>query len=211
MWGYTLKMIDTGLSDHKAQIQFQHKKKENFRLNEEYRIARSYREENIQYLNYLLGKENWELVLKQNSENEADTLRYYYDIAMPKNVYKQNGREINGLQQGKMYQEINSDSQYLNEPRKCQKNKKIYIVSIAKLSGKQKKLTNTMRMRASGNKVKTMWDRIKEEPGTQMKTPKNIEISKNGSIIQGPETIANVFMITMQVIPKRYWKTIHYQ
>jgi hypothetical protein len=26
-----------------------------------------------------------------------------------------------------------------------------------------------------------------------MKTPENIEISKNGSIIQDPETIANVF------------------
>jgi hypothetical protein len=48
-------------------------------------------------------------------------------------------------------------------------------------------------MRASGNKVKTLWDQIKEELGTQMKTPKNIEISKNGLIIQDPETIANVF------------------
>jgi hypothetical protein len=47
-------------------------------------------------------------------------------------------------------------------------------------------------MRASGNKVKTMWDLMKEELGTQTKTPKNIEISK-GSIIQDPETIANVF------------------
>jgi hypothetical protein len=43
-----------------------------------------------------------------------------------------------------------------------------------------------MRIRASGNKVKTMWDLIKEELGTQMKTPKNIEIGKNGSIIQDP-------------------------
>jgi hypothetical protein len=93
IWGYTLKVIDTGLSDHEAQtlqIQFQHKKRKGaFRRNEEYRIARSYREENIQYLNYLLGKGNWELVLKQNSVNEAynafsDTLRYYYDIAMTK-------------------------------------------------------------------------------------------------------------------------------
>jgi hypothetical protein len=48
-------------------------------------------------------------------------------------------------------------------------------------------------MRASGNKVKTMWDLIKEGVGTQMKTPKNIEISNKGSIIQDPETIANVF------------------
>jgi hypothetical protein len=45
-------------------------------------------------------------------------------------------------------------------------------------------------MRASGNRVKTMWDLIKVH---KMKTLKNIEISKNGSIIQDPETIANVF------------------
>jgi hypothetical protein len=48
-------------------------------------------------------------------------------------------------------------------------------------------------MSASGNRVKTMLNLIKEELGTQMKTPKNIEISKDGSIIQDPETIANVF------------------
>jgi hypothetical protein len=54
VWGNTLEVIDTGLSDHKAQmlqIQSQHKKRKwTFRLIEEYRIARSYREENIQYL-----------------------------------------------------------------------------------------------------------------------------------------------------------------
>jgi hypothetical protein len=46
-------------------------------------------------------------------------------------------------------------------------------------------------MRASGNEVKTMWDLTEEELGTQMKTLKNIEISKNGSIIQNPETVFN--------------------
>jgi hypothetical protein len=51
----------------------------------------------------------------------------------------------------------------------------------------------TPKGKASENKVKATWDLIKEEPGTQMKTPKNIEISKNGSIIQDPETIANAF------------------
>jgi hypothetical protein len=38
-------------------------KKGQGKINEEFRIARSYREENVQYLNYLLGKETWELVL----------------------------------------------------------------------------------------------------------------------------------------------------
>jgi hypothetical protein len=93
VWVYTLKVKDTGFSDHKAQIlqvQFQYKsKKWKARLKGEYRIARSYKEDNVQYLNYLLGKETWKRVFKQNSGNEAYNLflyalRYYYDIAMPK-------------------------------------------------------------------------------------------------------------------------------
>ena len=57
-------------------------KKGQVRLKEEFRIARSYREENVQYLNYLPEKETWELVFKQNSANEAynellGTLQYY--------------------------------------------------------------------------------------------------------------------------------------
>ncbi|PNF28543.1 hypothetical protein B7P43_G14339 [Cryptotermes secundus] len=48
-------------------------------------------EENVQYQNYLLEKETFELVFQQNSANEAyneylGTLQYYYDIAMPKKV-----------------------------------------------------------------------------------------------------------------------------
>jgi hypothetical protein len=74
------------------QIQCKNKKAQ-VRLKEEFGIARSYREENIQYLNYLLGKENWELVLKQNSVNNAyneflSTLQYYYNIVMPKKRVK---------------------------------------------------------------------------------------------------------------------------
>jgi hypothetical protein len=38
-----------------------------------------------------------------------------------------------------------------------------------------------------------MWDLIKEELGTQAKTLKNTEINMNGSNIQDPETISNVF------------------
>ncbi|PNF15974.1 hypothetical protein B7P43_G07494, partial [Cryptotermes secundus] len=97
LWGYNLKVIETGFSDHKAQIlqiQMQYKNKNGqVRLKEEFGIARSYREENVQYLNCLLEKETWELVFKQNSANEAyneflGTLQYYYDIAMHKKRVK---------------------------------------------------------------------------------------------------------------------------
>jgi hypothetical protein len=92
IWRYNLKVIDTGFSDHKAQVlqiqmQYNHKKG-HARIKEEYKISRSCKEENIQYLNYLLGKENWQRILKENSVNNAynefvDTLPYYFSIAMP--------------------------------------------------------------------------------------------------------------------------------
>jgi hypothetical protein len=86
-------VIETGLSDHNAQIlqvQMHYKnKKGQGKIKEEFRIARSYRDENIQYLNCLLGKQTWELDLKQNSASNAyseflGTFQYYHDVAMPK-------------------------------------------------------------------------------------------------------------------------------
>jgi hypothetical protein len=57
LWQYNLKVFETGLSDHNAQIlqvQMQYKnKKEQGKIKEESRIARSYKQ-NVQYLNYLL-------------------------------------------------------------------------------------------------------------------------------------------------------------
>jgi hypothetical protein len=92
IWRYNLKVIDMGFSDNKAQvlqIQMQcNHKKGHARLKEEYKTSISYKEENIQYLNHLLGKENWEQILNENSVNNAynefvGTLQYYYNIAMP--------------------------------------------------------------------------------------------------------------------------------
>jgi hypothetical protein len=71
LWGYKFKVIATGYSDHYVQIlkvQMQHKnKKRQAIVNEEFRTVRSCREENVQYLNYLLEKEAWEHVFKEIS------------------------------------------------------------------------------------------------------------------------------------------------
>ena len=50
-----------------------------------------------------------------------------------------------------------------------------------------------MRIQSSRNKSKAMWDLIKEELGSQHKVPKNIELGVNGTTIQDPKVIANVF------------------
>jgi hypothetical protein len=77
----------------------QHKNKNGqTRLEGECRMARSYREENVQYLNYLLDKETWELVFKQKFAIDAyneflSIFQYYYEIAMPKNWAKSKQRE----------------------------------------------------------------------------------------------------------------------
>jgi hypothetical protein len=54
-------------------------------------MARSYSEENVQYLNYLLDEKTWELVFKQKLANNAyneflGIFQYYYEIAMPSSI-----------------------------------------------------------------------------------------------------------------------------
>jgi hypothetical protein len=52
------------------QMQYKNKKGQG-KIKEESRIAISYKEENVQCLNYLLGKETWELGFKQTSLSNA--------------------------------------------------------------------------------------------------------------------------------------------
>jgi hypothetical protein len=91
--------VETGLSDHNVQIpqvQLYYKnKKGQGRITKKFRLTRSYSEEDVQYLNYLLGKEIWDLVLKQKEVNDAyneflDILQYFQNIAMPKKLVKIN-------------------------------------------------------------------------------------------------------------------------
>jgi hypothetical protein len=93
-WEYSLIVIETGLSDHKAQLQqVQKNKKGQCKLKEEFRIAKSYREKNAPCLNYLLGKETGEPIFEQNSVNGAyneflGTFQYYHNTAIPKKWIK---------------------------------------------------------------------------------------------------------------------------
>jgi hypothetical protein len=69
------------------------KKKRHVIVKEEFRTVRACREENVQYLNYLLEVETWEFVFKQTSVNDAyneylGIFQYYYDIAMPRKMVK---------------------------------------------------------------------------------------------------------------------------
>jgi hypothetical protein len=67
--------------------------------------------------------------------------------------------------------------------------KKIYN----KVLCEAKELNNSMRIRSSGNKSKAMWELVKEELGEQWKTPKNIQLKIDGTMIQNPTDIANAF------------------
>jgi hypothetical protein len=87
LWEYNVEVIETGFSDHNAQIlqiKMQHKnKKGQTRVEGECRMAILYREENVQYLNYLLDKETWELVFKQKLANDAyNEILVFFNIIM---------------------------------------------------------------------------------------------------------------------------------
>jgi hypothetical protein len=69
LWDYNFMVIVTGFSNHYAQIlqvQIQHMNSKRHAISkEEFRLLRSCRVGNVQYLNYLLDKEAWELVFRQ--------------------------------------------------------------------------------------------------------------------------------------------------
>jgi hypothetical protein len=92
-------VFETGFSDHSAQIlqvQMQNKNritKGRSRVEGEYRMVRTYSEENVQYLNHLLEKETWESVFKQKAANNAyneflGIFQNYYEIAIPRTWVK---------------------------------------------------------------------------------------------------------------------------
>ncbi|PNF39304.1 hypothetical protein B7P43_G16557 [Cryptotermes secundus] len=208
LWEYKFEVIETGFSDHSAQIlqvqmqQENKNQKRQARAEREYRMVRTYSEENVQYLNYLLDKETWELVFKQKSANNAyneflDTFQYYYEIAIPKKWVKSKQHENKWITSGirvsgnrlRFLNRLMKEGNISEEFKKYYgQYKKIYN----KVISEAKKLSNNIQIRTSGNKPKAMWDLIKEELGSRKKN-KNIEISTEGGNTQDPKIIANVF------------------
>jgi hypothetical protein len=127
----------------------------------------------LQYLNYLLEKETWELVFKQTSVNDAYSeflgiSQYYYDMAVPRKRVK-----IKQPKNKWITSDIRVSSiklRFLNRLMKQihQKNFKNTIVGTKKyitVISEAGRITNNMRINTSGNKAKAMWDPIKEELG----------------------------------------------
>lgn len=168
----------------------------------EFRVVRSCSEENVQYLNYLLEKEAWDLVYSQTSANDAyneflGSFQYYYDIVMPKKRVK-----IKKLKNKWITSGIRASSIKLRFLNRLVKEANIpefkkyycrYNKTYNKVISETKRITNDMRINTSGNKSKVMWDLIKEELRNQKKEIRNIELNVNGAKIQDPKVIANVF------------------
>ena len=166
-------------------------------------MARSYKEENVQYLCNLLDKETWELVFKQKSANDAyneflGTFQYYYEIAMPKKWLKSKQYANRWVTLGirtsgnrlRFLNRLMKEGNVSEEFRKYYgQYKKIYN----KVISEAKKSSNNMRLRTAVNKSGVMWDLIREELGNQKKIKKNFEINTGGVNTQDPKVIANVF------------------
>ena len=106
LWDYNFKVIATGFSDHYAQILQIHvdnygnhgKCKKNSDKQYQFKIVRSVKEEDIEYLNFLLGRESWNSVTNQTSVNSAynefiSIFNCCHNIAMPKKLIKSKRRE----------------------------------------------------------------------------------------------------------------------
>jgi hypothetical protein len=183
LWDYNFKVIATGYSDHYAQIlllQIQGKNKRQASFKEELRLVRSCKEENVHYLNYLLGKEDWELAYRQPSVNEAynefiSIFRYYYDMAMPKKWSKSKQLKNKWVTPGirvscNKLRFLNNLIKIGNVSEEIKEYYSRYKKIYNRVIRDAKRLANSRRINTSGNKSKAMWDLIKEELGVQNKS-----------------------------------------
>ena len=204
-WDFKITICDTGFSDHYAQILqiFNISGSKQNNKSSWYKIKRLCNKENIEYLNYLLGQENWENVFNSFTVNEAfseflNTFTYYFDIAAPKQKFKVNNKNnCNWVTVGirtsgkrlrllsRLLKEGNVSESFRNY---CVHYKRIYNKVIRE--AKRHRYDNYINQ--AENKSKALWEIAKEELG-QRKQSKNLVISKDGKILSDAYDIANVF------------------
>lgn len=206
LWNYTFKVITTGFSDHDAQtlqLHIEHGNKINSSSSVTYKKGRSFKEENIQYLNYLLAKESWDSVFNHTSVNLAyedfhKTFSYCYEIALPETKIKLLKHTKNWVTTG--IRESGKRLRFLSRILKngnVSKTFKDYYLCYKKIYTnvirEAKKLHNDKFINSSGNKSKALWTVVKNELGKTNRQIKNMKIKSNDREICDPQKVANIF------------------
>ena len=88
IFSFNIEIINTALSDHYGQKYVINTNKIKVKDNVIYKFKRIVNEENINYLKFLLSKEDWENIYSQNNidatfEEFVHTFSHYMNIAMP--------------------------------------------------------------------------------------------------------------------------------
>lgn len=202
---YETENFDSGISDHYGQkITLTLNTLKINRSNYRYNITRIYSQENITYLNNLLGKEDWVDVLTQNDVDAtyntfAETLKYYMNIAMPvKKIKINNKNKSNWITKG-----IRISSEKLRYLSKLMKEKyvtnnfKLYFRNYKKIYNKvirmAKKLHNGNVIKNSIKKSNTIWNIIQHEIQGSVREKSNYSINSNGVVTENPVIIAQKF------------------
>ena len=207
---YTFSVVPMGFSDHFAQIMKiglkLTGKSENIRTqaSDQFMTVRSCQEENIQHLNFLLSKETWEQVFRQNNVNSAynefvQSFSYCHDIAMPKKQvkikkYKTKLWVTNGIRvSSKRLRWLNKIIKNDNPTEELKQYYFQYKLIYKKVINQAKKIHNDKYINSSKNRSKAMWDLINTELGKGRAGPKNIKLNVDNVEIKSPQQVANKF------------------
>lgn len=205
---FSAENINMGISDHNAT--FLHIKleanAEPKASNKSVRYKRSFNESNIEYFKSMLLKEDWSDVFNKTDVNEKsvefiNTVTHYFKIAFPiKKIILSNkmNKSKNWITKGiiiscKRKRQLHNICQYTNDL-----NLKLYYKTYCNILKKvihQAKLNyNQDFILRAENKSKAIWDVVKRETGKKTDTAKvNIELLNNGSLINSPHKLAEVF------------------
>lgn len=199
----TTRIINTGFSDHYAQIAMIDIGLNTTNCNK-FISCRNFCEENVETMNFLLNNETWTDTYDADNINTKfkafmDTFSHYFNIAFPIQTKKQNLKSHmkSWLTQGiliscKQKRRLHDISKYCKS-QEFLNYFKTYKHILNKVINQAKKTRNNDYIATCKNKSKAIWNVVKNETGTNIAPIKNIQLTVNQTVYSNPLSNANLF------------------
>ena len=200
----SIDVLSTGFSDHLAQVMDVKITVKSEIKAKRVKYKRKYNDINMDYFEYLLGKENWDDLYRKNNTNEAweyfnNTMSYNFNLAFPKmkcievtkkrKTWISEGIRISSQKMRTLDMERkrgNLTTEQLNYYKK-------YKTTYKQVLKNSKRLHNEQLMRATKDKNKALWKLVHDELNINKQTNENLKLNQNGIKITHPKQIAELF------------------
>lgn len=211
--------LNSGISDHNSLLL-------NLHLHSSHPILksvclkRSYSKENIDYFNFLLGKEDWEDISNETdtnliAENFIDTILHYLDVAIPKkrvtscnnNAYSPDNSWISkGIRKSCKQKRIMHHYYKTTNDIHFKEYYNTYCKILKKVIFQAKNMHNSNVIIQSENINKALWLTVKRETGVHKNRKEPLKILHNNNEINNSLQIANLFNSYFSEVTKKLIK-----